>query len=148
MARSILSVSVFVAVAAVVVVGQSPNAAASSSSAPQSTAPRGMALYGDCCGGYGGWHGDEYGCCDHHCCCCCHPKVPEVTVHVIQPPPTYIYDVTQTACYTEHHDCCGCPYVCGPTCIPQGEVLAPCNAGRKVAIENKAHEGYGKAKHQ
>ncbi|KAJ2779620.1 hypothetical protein GGI15_003811 [Coemansia interrupta] len=144
MARTIFNVSVFVAVVATVVVSQGAANQAAADQAPESTAPvRGMALYG----GYGGWHGDEYGCCDH-CCCCCHHKVPEVTVHVIQPPPTYIYDVTQTACYTEHHDCCGCPYVCGPTCIPQGEVLAPCNAGRKVAIENKCHEGCGgKARH-
>ncbi|KAI7833940.1 hypothetical protein BX661DRAFT_217466 [Kickxella alabastrina] len=65
------------------------------------------------------------------------PKAPEITVHVIRPPPTFIYDVTQTAYYTEHHDCYNCPYVCGPTCIPQGEVLAPCNTGREIVVHKK-----------
>ncbi|KAJ2784993.1 hypothetical protein H4R18_000807 [Coemansia javaensis] len=126
MARIIANVSIFVAVAVV--------AAASAHEAPAAdvlNAPgvvRGMAFYGDgCC----------HDPCDHHCCCC---HVPEVTVHVIQPPPTYIYDLTQTACYTEHHDCCGCPYVCGPTCIPQGEVLAPHHPGKRVVVaDNGVH---------
>ncbi|KAJ1643771.1 hypothetical protein J3B02_003085 [Coemansia erecta] len=141
MARTIINLGIFVV--ATVVFVSADNTQAPRSTAPGAAAMRGMALV-EADGYYGGWHGDEYGCCNHDCCCCCHHKVPEVTVHVIQPPPTYIYDVTQTACYTEHHDCCGCPYVCGPTCIPQGEVLAPCNAGKKVAIENKCH----KNKHQ
>ncbi|KAJ2726188.1 hypothetical protein H4S00_001916 [Coemansia sp. D1744] len=64
-------------------------------------------------------------------------RPPQVTVHVIQPPPTFIYDVTQTACYTEHRDCCGCSYVCGPTCIPQGEVLAPNNIYKHVVVSDK-----------
>ncbi|KAJ2838527.1 hypothetical protein J3B01_001345 [Coemansia erecta] len=70
---------------------------------------------------------------EHHCS----HRPPQVTVHVIQPPPTFIYDVTQTACYTEHRDCCGCSYVCGPTCIPQGEVLAPNNIGKHVVVSDK-----------
>ncbi|KAJ2245615.1 hypothetical protein IW137_005489, partial [Coemansia sp. RSA 1287] len=70
---------------------------------------------------------------EHHCS----HRPPQVTVHVIQPPPTFIYDVTQTACYTEHRDCCGCSYVCDPTCIPQGEVLAPNNIGKHVVVSDK-----------
>ncbi|KAJ2722529.1 hypothetical protein GGI07_003236 [Coemansia sp. Benny D115] len=133
MARTIYSVGICL-IATIVAV----------SAAPQSSAPAahpGKMLM-DC--GHCDWAGDEFGCCDH---CCCHHKVPEITVHVIQPPPTFIYDVTHTACYTEHHDCCGCPYVCGPTCLPQGEVLAPSNAGRKVNVEGGYHGGHYKAKH-
>ncbi|KAJ1900860.1 hypothetical protein LPJ66_001186 [Kickxella alabastrina] len=85
----------------------------------------------------GGYRNDNYG---YEERCCYHRKAPEITVHVIRPPPTFIYDVTQTACYTEHHDCYNCPYVCGPTCIPQGEVLAPCNTGREIVINKKARK--------
>ncbi|KAJ2815735.1 hypothetical protein FBU31_006821 [Coemansia sp. 'formosensis'] len=136
MARTIFNVGVFIFATIVVVANASP-------APPASSAPvvRGKVM-AEHAGDYynGGWGGDDYGCCEHECCdhheCCCHHKAPEVTVHVIQPPPTFIYDVTQTAHYTEHHDCCNCPYVCGPTCIPQGEVLAPGNVGRRVAISH------------
>ncbi|KAJ2863315.1 hypothetical protein GGH94_003679 [Coemansia aciculifera] len=128
MARTIFNVGVFI-FATIIVVNAAP--------APSSPAPE---VRGKVMAEYdyynGGWGGEDYGCCE---CCepdhpCCRHKAPEVTVHVIQPPPTFIYDVTQTAHYTEHQDCCHCPYVCGPTCIPQGEVLAPGNVGRRVAI--------------
>ncbi|KAJ2505163.1 hypothetical protein H4S06_005114 [Coemansia sp. BCRC 34490] len=129
MIRSLVSVGLLVAGAVAVAATGAHAAAAPTSSAALA---HGVQLcqhdYG-CCG-------DEWGCGEHRDCCCCHHKVPEITVHVIQPPPTFIYDVTHTACYTEHHDCCGCPYVCGPTCLPQGEVLAPANVGRKVAVSD------------
>ncbi|KAJ2907414.1 hypothetical protein GGI21_003912 [Coemansia aciculifera] len=152
MARSIFNVGIFI-FATVVVVANAAPAAPAASSAPAPVRGMVMAEYngggwgGDEYGGYGnGCCGEEHDCCDHHECCCCHHKAPEVTVHVVQPPPTFIYDVTQTACYTEHHDCCHCPYVCGPTCIPQGEVLAPANVGRRVAISHGSGKGYGKNK--
>ncbi|KAJ2354819.1 hypothetical protein GGF43_003045 [Coemansia sp. RSA 2618] len=123
--------SVFVAVSVVVLASTNEEP----QQAPSANVQRGMMLFEPC--GYTNDYEGGNGCheCEHHDCCCCH-KPPQVTVHVIQPPPTYIYDITQTACYTEHRDCCGCPYVCGPTCIPQGEVLAPNNIGKHVVINN------------
>ncbi|KAJ1991566.1 hypothetical protein GGI25_001641 [Coemansia spiralis] len=119
MARTLAKIGVLLATSALVAVAASEDRAADS-------VARGVMFFQPegCCNEWDG---------EHHGCCCCH-KAPEITVHVVQPPPTFIYDVTHTACYTEHHDCCGCPYVCGPTCIPQGEVLAPANVGRKVAV--------------
>ncbi|KAJ2692431.1 hypothetical protein H4R19_006153 [Coemansia spiralis] len=127
MARIIASIGVFVAVSVVAVLGAEAGQPQGMANFEAQGVVRGMAFYGQDWEDHGGC------CCDHHCCGCCH-HVPQITVHVIQPPPTYIYDVTQTACYTEHSDCCGCPYVCGPTCIPQGEVLAPCNVGKRVVV--------------
>ncbi|KAJ2670883.1 hypothetical protein IWW42_003752 [Coemansia sp. RSA 1085] len=127
MARIIANLSVFIAATIVVVANAEPEAKAAN-------IQRGMMFFEPC--GYTNDY-EAHNCCpehEHHDCCCCHHRPPQVTVHVIQPPPTYIYDITQTACYTEHRDCCGCPYVCGPTCIPQGEVLAPNNIGKHVAI--------------
>ncbi|KAJ2454088.1 hypothetical protein EV183_001811 [Coemansia sp. RSA 2336] len=128
MARIIAQLSVFIAATIVVVANAEPEA-------PKPTnIQRGVMFFEPC--GYTNDY-EAHNCCpecEHHDCCCCHHKPPQVTVHVIQPPPTYIYDITQTACYTEHRDCCGCPYVCGPTCIPQGEVLAPNNIGKHVVI--------------
>ncbi|KAJ1665132.1 hypothetical protein IW140_003593 [Coemansia sp. RSA 1813] len=132
MVRTFASASLFVVATSVVAAMAAPT---SSAAAANRMARGQMLCQHEYCDDWSGHDG-----CEHHDCCC-HHKAPEITVHVIQPPPTFIYDVTHTACYTEHHDCCGCPYVCGPTCIPQGEVLAPANVGRRVAIADGCCKG-------
>ncbi|KAJ1961205.1 hypothetical protein GGI12_003375 [Dipsacomyces acuminosporus] len=159
MPRTVINIGVMI-LASVVVVSANAPGATDAYADPVSTAPAQECMRGlNLCGGGGGGGGGRcddgkygchvhalnyegpYGCCPHTCCC--HKPPPSVSVHVIQPPPTYIYDITQTAYYTENQDCCGHPYVVGPTCIPQGEVLAPGNVGRRIAVkQNEPHHNH------